>query len=235
MGSPRYALAVVGEKIRRTQGYKSMVVMFTAGFASLHECFPRAGLQWMKSGNAAARRYVPEYISWTYEVKVHRCVDCMALESDRARRPRGHLGFHPQNLGLFLGESNKAWRTQRYVEIYALMLSTAMVDDSESLGIVTFCRQGKHRSVGWMCLEACLWAAMGFDVKYTNVCKWLQQMERCQWRGREVDASTMPGCPECGTVSEDTYAQPPEDLADAVIFDFFETVLSLENQLAFIA
>jgi len=221
----------LGETLRRAMPtYKTQVVMFTTGYQSLHECFPNDGLRWMQSGSAAARRYVPTFIEQKYSVKVHRFVDCINLQSDRDRRPRGHLGFHKQNLGLFLGDPiNKAWRTERYVEIYLLLQSSAMVDDAPFLSCVTMCRQGKHRSVAWMCLEARLYAALGFEVKYKNVCKWKQEMERCQWHGRTEDASTFNGCSECGWVHQGRYSLPPPGLTDAVIYEFVETVLALED------
>ena len=228
LGSPKYALRRLGEKLRvSVPNYKRKVRMFTAGYQALHECFPHDGLRWMQGGSAEARRYVPTFIEQKYAVKVHRFVGCMPLESEYSRRPRGHLGFHRMNLGIMLGaRRNKAWRTDRYVEIYALLQSSAMVDESECLTCVTMCRQGKHRSVAWMCLEACLYAAMGFEVGYTNVCKWKQEMERCQWHSRSVAAS---GCPECGSVREQKYAQPPQGIADAVLIEFVDTVLALED------
>jgi len=226
LGGPRYALASVVAKIEQQfENYKTQAVLYTCGYESLHKCFPRAGYRWLERGHPAARRYVPVALQERYSMQVGRFVDCMDLTSDTRRRPRGHLGFHPMNLGLMLGgRNNRRWRIQRYVELWLLLQSTIMTQgEGEAIHVVMMCRQGKHRSAAWMAIESMILQACGFRAWYENVCRWVQEKERCQY---DNDPN---GCEHCGNARKGEVPTPGDDIAQAAINEFFETVLLLES------
>ena len=131
------------------------------------------------------------------------------------------------NVGLMLGDpSNRLWRVQRYVELWVLFQSDVMVDHGDDmLHVGMMCRQGKHRSVVWMLLELRIFQACGMACSYHNTCKWMQQKEHCQ-------ASCFPGaCSECGSVREERPTFPDDSLTQAVLNEFFDTVLVLESRV----
>ena len=117
---------------------------------------------------------------------------------------------------------------QRYVEIWVLLQSSVVMQEGEGgcdgdvIHVAMACRQGKHRSVAWMCLESCIWAALGFNIGYHNTCWWAQAKSRCQ-------SSNWPdGCAKCGSVMREEYVLPSEDMKKAIVDEFFHTLRLLE-------
>ena len=229
LGEPAYALPMALARLSSRQGQplKQKATIYTCGYQSLHTCYPDGGLEWLRQGSDDAIAMIPHTIGVLHGVHVHRFVNCIPVQSERSRQPRGHLGFHPLNVGLMLGaEENKSWRTLRYVELWILLQSSIMIDDGrdggDTLHIVTMCRQGKHRSVFWMLVELRILQFCGLDVYYHNTCKWAQQKSGCQ--------TTQSGlCDQCGCIRRDSPHFPDEALTAAIINEFFDTVLLLER------
>ena len=226
---PTYVFGEFAARVVMTVGnYKNHVMMYTVGYQSLHENFPNGGYKWMQRGNAEAIQYVPIAMQEKYNMVVGRFVDCLPLKSDKRRIPRGHLGFHPANLGLILGDGrNRAWRVERYVELWLMLQSTIMTfGHDDTVHVVDMCRQGKHRSVAWMVMEAIIFKAFRMFIWYENTCKWTQEMERCQRQAFPF------GCEWCGNSSRNRRNEVPvpgDDICKAVLNEFFEVVLILEN------
>ena len=201
--------------------------MYTAGYSSLHTCYPRRGFQWMQRGSRQAMEYIPRAIGELYEVAVCRFVNCLPIKADKQRVPYGHLGSHPTNLALYLAESgNMAWRLQQYAELWLLLQTDQMIGQDDScLHSVYACRQGKHRSFAWSLVESAIFSRLGFGVRYENTCKWAQQKSNCQ-------RSNWPnGCEMCGNCEDDFagLSDNTKRVVDAYVEEFFEAVLTLER------
>ena len=235
MGSPWYALPQLRNRMMNALRvrFATKVRLYTCGYQSLHVCYPGKGYEWLQRGSREAIDYMPAAIGELEGIQVGRFVDCRPLRSEHSLRPRGHLGFCQRNIGLMLGNAqNRRWRVQRYVELWVLLQSTVMVNDGGNdmlrdgmLHVVMRCRQGKHRSVVWMLVECRIFQACGIDCEYVNTCKWMQLKEHCQ-------AGRYPGaCSECGCVRNDQEHYPDKALAQAIINEFFETVLILETRV----
>ena len=108
----------------------------------------------------------------------------MRVQSDRNLRPYGHLGFHPTSIGLMLGDgANRMWRVERYVELWVLLHTTAMLtsEGDDRIHLVCCCKQGIHRSVFWKLVQSFITKAFGMSVDYENVCQWEREKRRCRW------------------------------------------------------
>ena len=137
-----------------------------------------------------------------------------------------------QGLGTYVGSApgpHRRWRLQRYAEIWVLLQSSMVLrggagsDNDDTLHVAAACRQGKHRSVSWMLLESSIMEACGFKTSYQNSCWWAQAKSRCQsrsWPGR---------CENCGSVMRSDYVMPFPEVQEAVVDEFFHTVLLLET------
>ena len=201
--------------------------MYTAGYTSLHACYPGRGFRWMQRGTEEAMEYIPTVIGELYEVEVCRFVNCLPIQADKQSVPYGHLGSHPTNLALYLAHGgNLAWRLQQYAQLWVLLQTDQMIhQDGRCLHSVYACRQGKHRSFAWSLVESAIFSRLGFEVRYENTCHWAQQKSRCQ-------RSNWPnGCERCGNC-EDGFAGLSDDtmrVVDAYVQEFFEVVLALEG------
>ena len=223
---PTYVFGEFGAQVqRRFANYKNHVMMYTVGYQSLHENFPDGGYRWMQCGDAQAIEYVPIVLQERYNMTVGRFVNCLPLKSDKRRIPRGHLGFHPTTLGLMLGDArNRYWRVERYVELWLMLQSTIMTGgDDDTVHVVDMCRQGKHRSVAWMVIEAIILKAFSMFIWYNNTCRWTQEKERCQ------RISFPAGCRYCGNTCRNEVPVPGDDICKTVLNEFFEVVLILES------
>jgi len=119
LGSTK-ALRLLGERLRQTvPEYMSEAVHYTAGFKTLHQCYPTEGLGWMWHGHSQARAYASDFLFIKYgAVLARQVVDCRKLDYNRAHIPRGHLGYHPRNLsGMLSSEQSREWRLLRYVYV----------------------------------------------------------------------------------------------------------------------
>lgn len=166
-------------------------VGYTCGFQSLSQCYPRAGLGWLKRSDREARDYLQHLISDWYGCEVVRVIDCLPITKARDRRetPYGHLGYHPQNIAWCLNDPRlREWRFTRYIELLYIFASRAMMPTGsgalggeKQLSIVYPCRQGKHRSVMWQAIEQSIVCALGGITCYEQaVCYAAQLQTGCQ-------------------------------------------------------
>ena len=200
--------------------------MYTAGYESVHQSWPTFGLDWMiePHNSRRARQYCWRAVQQVHDIQLNLVIDCMDIQTRREERPVGHLGFHSHNLALCLAhESNKLWRARQYTKIWLLLQTTEMVPESREIHFLTFCRQGKHRSVMFFMLCAQIFSALGFKVIYANTCAWAQMKSRCQRNA---------GCPCCSKVRESLYSWAVYEnavyLQDLAVWEFFQVVCCLE-------
>ena len=115
------------------------------------------------------------------------------------------------------------WRVRQYTKMLLFLQTTEMLPESRQVHFLTFCRQGKHRSVMFFMLCAQIFQTLGFTVHYMNTCIWAQMKSRCQRNA---------GCEFCGKVHEDIYSWAVDEnvshLQDLAVWEFFEVFSALE-------
>lgn len=237
------ALQRFGERMRVIwPNYTRSARGFTCGKESLHECYPRLGLAWLRDASAAlTNEYMPFALEAVFRdpdlnlepafdpYSMSRVVDCLGLKlvpGMRAHTPYGHLGTHGVNLALTMWGTNRAFRTKNYVDLYCALFDPGMIrndgTDGSCLDMAYYCRQGKHRSVSWCAIEQIILWHMGMSSREVEVCGWKKAKSWCQ-RGRG-------GCGEC-----DGLIEPGDvrwELGRAAAAEFFEVVACLNARSA---
>ena len=230
MGEPQVALRAVMSMLRRNLSqagvdYARTARVYTAGWDSLHKCYPGRGYEWMRTGSADARGYVYKALEERFGMKTSWWVDAYPLTSDKNKVPYGHLGFHEKNIALMLGDArNRVYWPELYASLWILLQTNEMLFwPSGCIHLVSVCRQGIHRSVVTFMVLTAILRRCGFGVEYVNACAWEQQKRRCQ-QGKS--------CELCGDVRNDIYSFDTSTnvrmLLDAAVDDFFDTTLAFE-------
>ena len=86
--------------------------------------------------------------------------------------------------------ANRLWRYKRYVELLALIQSMDAVcsDLNEGLlALLSFCHQGKHRSVFLYSLPGGVLSCLGWKVQEHALCYFAQQKAWCQRQRRKCE------------------------------------------------
>lgn len=234
------------ELVRRDYpNYADEVVIYSAGVESIDRCYPNRGFQRLMQGSrndpALRRERLRDIIASLYpdlSKPPSYCVDCFDLRTDPARRPRGHLGTHKDNLMAFLHPTwFQDWRIQRYIELYILLQTDEMLAEEkfdsggQSIGMkppswLTVCKEGKHRSYGWQWVESCILSLLGIPYTIVAVCRYAQTQIYCQRPGQRWPHVDVHPCPDCLFTTDD---ETKMRIAEFYINEFYEVVLCLEE------
>ena len=217
MGS-YHALKAFGARMREQYpNYATNANHYTCGVETLRTCFPNDGYGWMNADSELSHEHLYTVVGEMYDVTVARVVNCMKLSSSKHHVPYGHLGSHPRNLAQYLSfPGARTWRMERWVELWYLLQSEAMLTRSLTIHQVYSCRQGAHRSRGWSHIEAAVLEACGFDIAMADICKWTQGWTACQREGLH--------CEWC----DPTDLETAEKLSRAAVDEFFMVALFLD-------
>ena len=191
---------------------------FTLGYRSLSQCYPRENIGWLSAGNQQARDFIGPMINRWYDCDVIRIVNCKDMGPPNNETPYGHLGYHPGNIARFLNDPEiRRWRFQRYIELMYILASEAMRGPTD-LAMIYACRQGKHRSVAWGCIEMAILKALGIRGWERAVCYGAQKQTRCQKRQ---------GCNLCDPNAPEVVA-----LCEAAVDEFYEVAMVVDDYFA---
>jgi len=173
--------------------------VFTAGCESLPECFPEHNLEealWMVAGDAEEMKKLMvdmcQHLRGEYPgLRAVEVFDARPLKMDQQYFPGGHLGLHPKfGAAYFFDPSNRLWRYMRYLELLALIQSMDAVSSDSNDGILallSFCHQGKHRSVFSYALIGGILVRLGWKVNEHSLCYFAQQKATCQKKRRPCE------------------------------------------------
>ena len=84
--------------------YTQLAKVYSIGYQSLAQCYPNQGFEWMRHNREEAMHHVPEVVSTFSGSPVRYWADCLQLQCDKSKVPYGHLGMHPQNMGVMMGD-----------------------------------------------------------------------------------------------------------------------------------